>query len=89
MVKETRQIFDVSDIKAIRLYCAHCGREAVQSIKATEVPKKCPFCNQDWENDYPGDNRGYNWQMVRSIQALVGTDNPRMIIRFEIDGEQG
>ena len=32
MVKEIRTIFNLSDIRAIRLHCNHCGGEAVQSI---------------------------------------------------------
>ena len=35
MVKEIRTIFNLSDIRAIRLHCNHCGGEAVQSIEST------------------------------------------------------
>ena len=87
MVKETRHIFDLSDVKALRLRCECCGREAVQSIQKTEVKKRCPFCNQDWENEMPGATRGTNYNLVRNIQILLKTDTPRMTVRFEIDGE--
>ena len=88
MVKQTRHIFDLSDIRALRLQCAHCGREAVQPIKATEVPKQCPLCREDWEDDYPNGNRGDNWRMVAAMRRLLKADSPRMTIRFEIDAEE-
>ena len=87
VVKETRHIFNLGDIKAIRLKCTNCNGEAVQSVKITEVPKQCPFCNKDWEIDYPNGNRGDNWLLVRSMQGLLKADTPRMTIRFEIDGK--
>ena len=89
VAKETRHVFDLCDIRAIRLHCNQCGREAVQPIKQTEVPKKCPLCHEDWEVDYPAGNRGHNWQMIHAMQGLVKADSPRMTIRFEIDAESG
>ena len=86
MVKETRQIFDLSDIKAVRLQRAHCKREAVQSAQTTEVPKRCPFCGQDWELNLPQGHRGLNYASIRDIQALLREDTPLMIVRFEIEG---
>ena len=88
MVKETRVIFDLSDIKAVRLQCSHCGREAVQSVESTEVPKRCPFCNEDWDLDLPNGHRGSSYSLIRNIQTLLKKDTPLMTIRFEIDGEE-
>ena len=87
MVKETRHVFDLKDITAIRLHCEHCGRDAVQSIARTDVSKQCPFCHQDWEADYTGGNRGDNWQIVRAMQRLLKTESPSMTLRFEIETE--
>ena len=89
MVKEIRTIFDLSEIRAIRLHCNLCGGEAVQSIEKTEVPKQCPLCHQEWEKDYPGMNRGSNWLLVSVLQRLVEaeTERSQMTIRFEIDGD--
>ena len=88
MVKEIRTIFDLIDIMAVRLHCNYCGGEAVQSITKTVVPKQCPFCRQDWEKDYPpGNYRGDNWNLVQVMQKLVEAANPRMTIRFEINGD--
>ena len=90
MVKETRQIFDLSDIKAIRLWCQHCKREAVQSVLATDVPKQCPFCRKDWEPDYPGSVRGDNFQIMKAMQRLLKaqSESPDMIIRLRSTGKR-
>ena len=85
MAKETRHLFDLSDIVAIRLHCNHCGRDAVQSLKATDVPKKCPLCGKEWEVDPTPNVRGDNWQLIHAMQGLVkaATENPGMTVRFE------
>ena len=88
MVKETRHIFDLSDIKAVRLQCKNCGREAVQSIKATEVPKICPFCREEWEVDLPQGSRSMNFLLIYYMKELLKSETERMVIRFEIDGEE-
>ena len=89
VAKETRHVFDLCDIRALRLHCNRCDREAVQSIKQTEVPKKCPLCHVDWEVEYAPGMRSDNWRMVDAMQSLVKADSPGMTIRFEIDAESG
>ena len=88
MVKQTRHIFDLSDVKALRLRCGHCGREAVQSIETTEVPKTCPFCNDEWEVDLPQGGRGWNYALVMDMRRVLKECTQKMTIRFEIDGEE-
>ena len=87
MVKEIRYIFDLTDVKALRLRCGHCGREAVQSIETTEVPKTCPFCNDEWEVDLSQGSRGWNHALVANMQRILKEHPSKMTIRFEIDGE--
>ena len=89
MVKETRHIFDLSDIKAIRLQCPCCHREAVQSVEDTDVSTRCPFCNADWEsNDLPNNQRGLAYHLVRNLKSLLCQQSTPVVIRFEIDGEE-
>ena len=92
MVKQTRQIFDVGDLLAVRLRCNQCDRETVQTLATAEVPKNCPMCYAEWEDDFSGPTRGDNWQLIRAMKALLkeAKNNPpsRMTIRFEIDGEK-
>ena len=71
MVKQTRHIFDLTDVKAIRLRCGHCEKEAVQSIQTAEVPKRCPFCCEEWESDVPNATRSYNFFLVLNMQELL------------------
>ena len=87
VVKETRHIFDLGDIKAIRLKCTNCKREAVQSVKTTEVLKQCPFCKTEWEVDLPQGARGLNYHLVRNMQELLKQENLPMTIHFELDGD--
>ena len=87
MVKETLHIFELGDLKAIRLQCTNCKREAVQSVNTTEVPKQCPFCKSEWEIDLPQGARGLNYQLVRTMRELLKEQNPAMNVRFEIDGK--
>ena len=89
MVKETRHIFDLSDIKAIRLSCPSCEREAVQSVEKTDVPKHCPFCHADWEpGNLPRGQRGLTYSMICNLKDLVKQQSILVGVRFEIDGEE-
>ena len=67
--------------------CGHCGREAVQSIETPEVPKTCPFCNDEWEVDLSQGSRGWNHALVANMQRILKEHPWKMTIRFEIDGE--
>ena len=88
MVKQTRHIFDISDIKAVRFQCGRCKKEAVQPLEAAEVERECPFCHEEWEVTIPGAARGDSWSMVYSMRQLLRrVDSLRMTVRFEIDGE--
>ena len=87
MVKETRHIFDLSDIESIRLQCTHCKREVIQSIGSAEVPKVCPMCQEEWECNLPGDARGHRYHLLRYMKEILKDKSPPMTIRFEIDGE--
>ena len=88
MVKETLHIFDLGDLRAIRLQCNSCMGEIVQPILSYKIPKNCPLCRQDWEEQslLPG-NIGANEMLARAIQNVVQSKGLLMTIRFEIDGE--
>ena len=89
MAKETRHVFELCDIRAIRLHCNRCDREAVQPIKQTEVPKQCPLCGAEWELDFADGLRGDNWRMIHAMRSLVKAESPSMTVRFEIEAESG
>ena len=88
MVKETLYIFDLVDLKAIRFHCNHCKGEVVQSILAYKMPKKCPLCAQEWEEQgLPTEPMGPNSSLARAIQVVLQMKGLPMTIRFEIDGD--
>ena len=89
MAKQTRHIFDLTDVKAVRLQCSHCRKEAVQSLESAKATKECPFCGKDWEMSDPQGMREDNYLMVCYMQQLLKEDTPLMTVRFELDGEEG
>lgn len=53
MTKETRLIFDLSDISAIKLVCANedCGSELTLPPNLWyKLPKQCPHCDDSWDH---------------------------------------
>ena len=86
MVKETRQIFDLSDVKAIRLRCEYCKAEVVQEILAYKIPGDCPLCGHRWETPRPDGSMGPNRLLVRAIQDILRTEYLPVTVRFEIEG---
>lgn len=91
MVKQTRHIFDLSDILALRMQCHRCGQETVQTVEAAKVLTACPLCHDEWETVPSSGIRSDNWQLVQAIRGILreAANNPPapMTIRFEIDGE--
>ena len=88
MVKETLHIFDLGDIKALRFHCNHCQGEVVQSILAYKMPKKCPLCSEEWEEQRPpASPMGASSLLARAIQDLLQMKGLPMTIRFEIDAD--
>ncbi len=51
MVKETRVVFDLTDIVSVRFVCAECFGEVVHHIddKVKRIPDRCPACNAPWD----------------------------------------
>ena len=81
MVKAVRRIFDVSDIRAVRIQCGNCGSELVQDLASVDPSPVCLRCNRHLSP------RGANWsateQLLSAAQYLL--ENQDFTIRFEID----
>ena len=84
VVKETRQIFSVSDIKAIRLQCKKCQTEVVVSPQASYVNHQCPQRYQEWQG--LRNHIDPNGLLLRAIKEIIETPPTLMEVRFEIDG---
>ena len=84
VVKETRQIFSVSDIKAIRLQCngKDCKAEVVVSPGFPYVDR-CPQCGKAWRE--PGNRQGPNDFLLNAMKEIIEQPPTLMTIRFEID----
>ena len=86
MVKETLQIFDLGDLKAVRFHCNHCSGEVVQSILAYKMLKRCPLCAVEWEEQrMPNEPMGANSLLARAIQDVLQMQGLPMTMRFEVD----
>ena len=83
MVKETRQIFSVADIKAIRLQCKKCQTEVVVPPKAFYVNLQCPQCGQEWQGLM--NHTDLNGLLLNAIKGIIETPPTLMEVRFEID----
>lgn len=83
MVKETRHIFDVSDIKAIRLQCGHCGGEVMYPPDKITVPKMCPLCNDDWVQGGLLGDHGPARRLIEALRTLLAQDAPLVRVRIE------
>ena len=84
VVKETRQIFSVADIKAIRLQCKKCQAEVVVSPQVPNVTLQCPQCYQEWRGQT--NQMDANGLLLRAIKEIIETPPTLMAVRFEIDG---
>ena len=82
MVKETRQIFSVADIKAIRLQCKKCQTEVVLS-PLSSCMDRCPYCSQVWHGQRGRDDP--NDLLLNAIKEIVEQPPELVTIRFEID----
>jgi len=95
MVKETRVIFDTSDIRQVRFICK-CGAEMSHPyIKRhfSNPPQRCPSCAEEWWNPSELNSRPKIQHMLDPIRALHfltnsgSDDEPNFRLSFEIDGE--
>ncbi|MDE0002736.1 MAG: hypothetical protein OXQ29_08580 [Rhodospirillaceae bacterium] len=86
MVTQTRHIFEVDDLVAVRLQCQACGSEAIHTVERTDVPYDCPFFGGAWEVAQ-GTPRGDLWQVIRALQGLRSQTEPSVTIRFELDAD--
>ena len=86
LVKQTRHIFSLEDIKAVRFTCAKCGSAVVQTLDQANIPTNCPTPNcQRWAPD--GDAPYANGTLVHYARQLVQFADPNMTVHFEIDSE--
>ncbi len=92
MVKETRHIIDLSDIKAIRIQCGHCDRETVHPPDRAKVPGRCPICEEEFLIDAKEDRPFTAAQaFTKALGTLIRQSDPMVKVRIETgcEGEHG
>ena len=95
MVKETRIVFGLEDIRQVRMVCKCGGIMAHPHIKKhfDKPPNRCPSCHEEWRDESDLNSRPVIQHMINVLCAahfLVNsgsTDEPNFKICFEIDGE--
>lgn len=56
MVKETRIVFEIRDIVAVRIRHKPCGGEVLQRLgDEWLIPDVCPMCRREWSPDLEDD----------------------------------
>ena len=51
MVKETRILFGIDDIVALRIGCSKCKGEIVIKLDSgVRIPEVCPQCDERWSD---------------------------------------
>ena len=99
MTKERRIVFDVRDLKVLRVRCLSCEREVLANLsgKRYEFPQMCPICKAVWsavrglpEKLRP--RRTLEETLVDVVQLILDPDirnrcKPAVRILFEMDDE--
>ena len=88
MVKETRQIFEVGDIKALGFQCRKCLGEFVVKVSDAAIPIHCPKpnCGERWTADGSTNSRPAG--VVEALRKLLDFPDQLVALRFEIDGRE-
>ena len=91
MATMTRIMFDVSDIKTVRVHCVECPITVVLPPNASYdmLPRNCPNCGNQWESSF-SDQRTPESHLLMRLEGLL-TAKPRgkggMTISFEVDSD--
>lgn len=91
MVVECRLIFDLADIRYIRLACMLtspktkelCTGEAVVSLRAMdEIPNTCPVCGKEW---LAKQNLAVELQLLKRMRSVLIAPSQVVNLRFEME----
>jgi len=89
MTIENSYIFDLKDIASIQFECGKCHARYVAPLEDwRKLPLVCVNCNESLIQE-----RGLEHDALRQLQGALGqllkSDNPNLIIRFELPKAQG
>ena len=81
-VKQTRILFQVTDLIAFRVVCEHCGGEAVHAFEQgfPDAPGRCRWCNQVWRV-------GQVNRLLSTVRNMLNDLGGLTELRLELDGD--
>ena len=86
MAKETRLVFGIEDIAALRVECTNCHSEvAVPVMNGAALSQRCPSCGQIW---YNREERTF-WNLLTLLLDMRTQTDPLLTVRFEVVESQG
>ena len=84
MTKETRIVFDLQDVRAVRIRCESCGEITLSSLSPTMrlLPSDCTWCGTIWQSDLTRQERNFLQAMVNMRDQKGGA----VRLSLELDG---
>lgn len=88
MVKQTRIVFEVGDIAAVRLQCTKCAAEVVLARQNDlKLPKNCPRCEMVWCGFRSNEHVEKLICLLTAPEKPTETNGPTVTMRFEMGAE--
>ena len=88
MVKETRIIFEVGDLVALRYQCGGeaCNQEMLFRLdNGGNLPFQCPACGKQWHTPSSGNNLSSRLLELMRLLHNANGNSPPVKIKFELD----
>ncbi len=89
MVKETKIVFELSELTAVRLQCVNCGWELVWPTDKDprNIPANCPSCTKAWDERTPG--RALADAVQKLLCEVRTISDTKIKIRLEMNDSDG
>ena len=93
LVKETRHIFSLDDIRHVRIICVKCCGEIARPLSQSSnvLPKKCPNCLEEWWDIHSKpravEATTETLKAIHRLMKILEVDDTPITVRFEIDGD--
>ena len=85
MVKQTRIIFDLHDVVAVRFKCNTCRKMVVQDIgDLSDLDQTCPLCRCPWSHSQ---TNGANYKLIKAIKSVLALEGSPVTVQFELEGK--
>lgn len=83
MLKETRVIFSLEELTALRAECGACGGEVVYPCDSPmPLPQACPLCREPWARRSA--EGSLERDFLQALRLMLRQENPAVKLRFEM-----